>query len=321
MWADVLLPVATHFERHDVALPWYKGHYYIHRPKVIEPIGESRSDFQIFTELAYRLGFGPRYNPRATRAYFNNPDPVDEAYLQAWWHKVQLHQQVPMTWAEFKRRGVYKFQFDRPLVAFQTNIETGLPFSTASGKIEILSGQLASIQDWTQTAYGYEIPYIPKWIEPWESLNHPKAKKYPFHLITPHPRWRTHSIFHNIPWLRETYDQEVTINAGDARRLGIKTGDTVEVWNDRGKCIAPAYVTERCMPGVAVLHEGAWMDLDGDGIDRSGNPDFLTLDEPSPAGAFAYNTILADIRKTELEHRPGWDQLATARSAVFRRDS
>ncbi|HMW53673.1 MAG TPA: molybdopterin-dependent oxidoreductase, partial [Rhodocyclaceae bacterium] len=37
LWADVLLPIATHFERHDVALPWYKGHYYIHRPKTIEP--------------------------------------------------------------------------------------------------------------------------------------------------------------------------------------------------------------------------------------------------------------------------------------------
>ncbi len=47
LWADVLLPVATHFERHDTALPWYKGHYYIHRPKVIEPLGESKTDFQI----------------------------------------------------------------------------------------------------------------------------------------------------------------------------------------------------------------------------------------------------------------------------------
>jgi len=56
--------------------------------------------------------------------------------------------------------------------------------------------------------------------------------------------------------------------------------------------VVPAYVTERCMPGVAVLHEGAWMDLDENGVDRAGNPDFLTLDEPSPAGAFAYNTVL-----------------------------
>lgn len=329
IWADVLLPVATHFERHDVALPWYKGHYYIHRPKVIEPLGESRSDFQIFTELAYRLealeperlkDFGKRYNPRATRDYFQNPDEVDEAYLQAWWtDKVQYHQGVTMSWEEFKQLGIYKFILDKPHVAFRAQIESGKPFETASGKIEILSGYLASIKDWTRTQFGYEIPYIPKWIEPFESLNHEKAKEYPYHLVTPHPRWRTHSIFNNIPWLRETYAQEITINASDAKALGVRTGDVVEVWNERGKCVVPVYVTERCMPRVAVLHEGAWMDV-VDGVDRAGNPDFLTLDEPSPAGAFAYNTILVNIRKTDLEHRPGWDQLATARSQVFRRD-
>ena len=320
IWADFLLPVATHFERHDVALPWYKGHYYIHRPKVIQPLGESKSDFQIFTELAYRLGFGQAYNPRATREYFTNDDPVDEAYLEAWWHNVQHHQHVTMSWEEFKKRGVYKFKLDKPHVAFRAQVEQGVPFQTPSGRIEIFSTVLAQTRDFTRTQYGYHIPAIPKWIEPWESLNSPLTQKFPFHLVTPHPRWRTHSIFNNIGWLRETYAQEVTINASDAAKLGIKTGDTVEVFNDRGTCVVPAYVTERCMPGVAALHEGAWMDIDENGIDRSGNPDFLTLDEPSPAGAFAYNTILVNIRKTKLAHRPGWDELATARSSVFRRD-
>lgn len=328
-WADVLLPVATHFERHDVALPWYKGHYYIHRPKVIEPLGESRTDFQIFTELAYRLealepglkGFGKRYNPRAERSYFDNPDAVDEAYLQAWWAgSVQTHQKVGMSWETFKQLGVYKFKLKQPHVAFREQIELGKPFDTPSGKIEILSTSILAIKDWSKTQYGYEIPYLPKWIEPFESLNHPKAKDYPLHLVSPHPRHRTHSIFNNIPWLRETYQQEVTLNATDAARLGVRTGDVVEVWNERGKCVVPAYVTERLIPGVAVLYEGAWMDRDENGIDRAGNPDFLTLDNPSPAGAFAFNTSMVQIRKTDLQHRPGWDQLAVARSHVFRRD-
>jgi anaerobic dimethyl sulfoxide reductase subunit A len=330
LWADVLLPIATHFERHDVALPWYKGHYYIHRPKVIEPMGESKTDLQVYTELCYRLealdpalkGLGKRYNPKAERNYFDNPDAVDEAYLADWWKKVQEHQGVTMSWEEFKRRGVYKFTFDQPHVAFRDQIENGEPFETPSGKIEIFSTTLAKVTDWTKTQYGYPIPAIPKWIEPFEWLGDAaKVKQHPFHLITPHPRWRTHSIFHNIPWLRETYQQEVTLNAADARRLGIVTGDIVEVWNERGKVVVPAYVTERCMPGVAVLYEGSWMDLDKQGVDRSGNPDFLTKDEPSPAGAFAYNTILANIRKSTLEHRPGWDSQATARSYIFRRDS
>ena len=329
IWADVLLPVATHFERHDVALPWYKGHYYIHRPKTIAPMGESKTDLQIYTELAYRLeqldptlkDFGKRYNPRADRSYFDNPDAVDEAYLKAWWYdKVQPHQGVTMSWDDFKKFGTYKFIFKEPHVAFREQIDQGVPFETPSGKIEIFSTTLANVKDWTRTQWGYPIPAIPKWIEPFESLNHKKAKEFPFHMVTPHPRWRTHSIFNNIPWLRETYQQELTMNAADAQKLGIKTGDIVEVWNDRGCCVVPTYVTQRCMPGVVVLHEGAWMDIDKKGIDRSGNPDFLTLDEPSPAGAFAYNTILCDVKKTALNHRPGWDIEATARSMVFRRD-
>ncbi len=329
LWADVLFPIATHFERHDVALPWYKGHYYIHRPKVIEPLGEAKTDFQVFTELAYRLekldpsvkDFGRRYNPKSQRDYFHDNDATDEAYLVDWWkNKVQAHQGVTMSWVDFKKHGVYKFKLDRPHIAFQDQIEKGIPFETQSGKIEILSGYLASVKDWTKTQYGYEIPYIPKWVEPFESLNHPKAQKFPFHMITPHPRWRTHSIFHNIPWLRETYQQEITISARDAKARGIVTGDIVEVWNERGKVVVPVYVTERCMPGVVVLYEGAWMDLAKDGTDRAGNPDFLTLDQPSPAGAFAYNTILVDFRKTSLDHHPGWDTQATSRSMVFRRD-
>jgi len=194
IWADYLLPIATHFERHDVALPWYKGHYYIHRPKVINPMGESKSDFQVFTELAYRPGFGPGYNPGASRDYFNNPDQVDESYLVDWWAGVQHDQGVDLTWEEFKRRGVYKFRFAEPQVAFRDQIENGAPFETPSGKIEIFSTTLAQTRDWTRTQYRYYIPAIPKWIEPWERLGHPKAKEFPFHMITPHPRHRTHSI-------------------------------------------------------------------------------------------------------------------------------
>ena len=328
--ADILLPVATHFERHDVALPWYKGHYYIHRPKVIEPMGESKTDFQIFTALAYRIGdiwpegygrFGKTFNPKADRSYFFHNDTVDEAYLREFWeNKVIGVQGVEMSWEEFKKRGVYKFKFDHPKVAFEKQIQHGKPFKTPSGKIEILSTELANITDWTRTKYGYHIPSIPKWIEPWESLNSPKTAKFPFHLVSPHPRWRTHSIFNNCAWLRETYEQEVTINAADAEKLGIRTGDIVELWNERGRIVVPAYVTQRCMPGVLIVHEGVWIDIDENGVDRAGNPDILTLDEPSPAGAFAYNTVLCNIRKSDLEHRPGWDKLATARSHIFRRE-
>jgi anaerobic selenocysteine-containing dehydrogenase len=150
-----------------------------------------------------------------------------------------------MSWEDFKKHGTYKFLLKEPHIAFREQMTEGVPFETASGKIEIFSTYLAGIKDWKKTQFGYPIPYLPKWIEPFESLNHPKiAKKYPFHLISPHPRWRTHSIFNNIPGCAKP-TQEVTINASDAAKLGVKTGDTVEVWNDRGKCVVPVYVTER----------------------------------------------------------------------------
>ncbi len=57
--------------------------------------------------------------------------------------------------------------------------------------------------------------------------------------------------------------------------------------------------TERMTPGVPVLFEGAWMDLDENGVDRAGNADMLALDEPSPVGAFVYNTIPFNIKKTD----------------------
>src|SRR5690606_40122154 len=110
-------------------------------------------------------------------------------------------------------------------VAFRAQIRDGAPFPTPSGKIEILSTTLAQITDWTRTQYGSEIPSIPKWIEPWESLNSRKTETFPFHLVSPHPRWRTHSIFNHIGWLRETFSQELTLNATDAKRLGVVTGE------------------------------------------------------------------------------------------------
>ena len=80
----------------------------------------------------------------------------------------------------------------RPHVAFQDQVEKGIPFQTPSGKIEILSTTLSQITDFKKTAYGYEIPVIPKWIEPWESLNSPKTQAVPVPLdqsasASPHP--------------------------------------------------------------------------------------------------------------------------------------
>lgn len=142
------------------------------------------------------------------------------------------------------------------------------------------------------------LPPIPKYIETWESGNDPLAKKYPLQLITTHFKRRAHSQFDNIPWLRELEIQAISINSADAQARGIQDGDKVRVFNDRGEMIIPAKVTERIMPGVVDIPQGAWYDPDQKGVDRGGCANILTKDDVSPGEAFPSNTCLVQVEKT-----------------------
>jgi anaerobic selenocysteine-containing dehydrogenase len=83
----------------------------------------------------------------------------------------------------------------------------------------------------------------------------------------------------------------------DAEPRGIKDGDQVRVFNDRGVGIIPAWVTGRIMPGVVHLPEGGNYNPDEKGIDRGGCPNVFTMSTPSPGGAFPINTALVQVEK------------------------
>ena len=83
----------------------------------------------------------------------------------------------------------------------------------------------------------------------------------------------------------------------DAKERGIKNGDLVRVFNDRGQMVIPAIVTEGIMPGVVDVPQGAWYDPDENGVDKGGCANILTLDEISPGGAFCSNTALVQVEK------------------------
>ena len=106
-------------------------------------------------------------------------------------------------------------------------------------------------------------------------------------------------MFHNISWFRNQEPHEVWINPVDAEARGIKHHDEVKVFNGRGAISILAKVTNRIMPGVVGIYEGAWYDPDSSGLDRGGCANLLTKDEYSPGGAFVTNTALVQVSKTQ----------------------
>jgi anaerobic dimethyl sulfoxide reductase subunit A len=177
-------------------------------------------------------------------------------------------------------------------VAFRDQIDApeSNPFPTPSGKIEIYSQLIAEMNH-------PAIPPIPKHIETWEGLNDSLARLYPLQLITTHFKGRAHSQFHTVPWLRELLPQTVLVNSDDARSRSIHDGDLVRVFNDRGQMVIPATVSQRIMPGVVDVPQGAWYDPDENGVDRGGCANILTRDAYSPGGANCTNTALVQIEK------------------------
>ena len=245
--------------------------------KLIEPLGECKSQHDIAKELARRLGIAD-YDTREAE------EPLKE---------VAARLAIP-DYEAFKEKGIHWIERTEPYVAFQAQIEAPEknPFPTPSGKIEIYSQQIADMNNPL-------LPPIAQYIETWESVNDPLAATYPIQLITKHAKRRANAQFDTVAWLKERIAQTVIMNTGDARDRGIHDGDMVRVFNDRGETIIPAQLTERLMPGVAIVPAGAWYAPDKDGVDRGGSANVLTRDEPSPGGAFPYNTALIQIEKAQ----------------------
>ena len=275
-FADILLPVCTWCERNDINFPWFFGHYALFANKAIEPMYESKTDLQILTELATKMGISG-YNDRA-----------EEDWLKLFAAKYGI-----LDYNAFKAKGFYKLEIPEPYVAFENQIKDPehFPFPTPSGKIEIFCQRIA---DFNQPDF---LPPVPKYLEGWEGPTDPKSNEYPLQLISTHSLRRTHSQFHNIRWYRELRPHSIWINPIDAGPRDIKDDDKVKVFNDRGAISIRAKVTNRIMPGVVSVSQGAWYDPDHSGLDRGGCVNVLTRGEHSPGGAFCSNSVLVQVKR------------------------
>lgn len=300
--ADIVLPSTTPLERNDM-LSTPRDGFLIANRRALDPVGQARSDHDIFTALAERLGFVERFTEgrdemswlrhlyelsrtQATARGFSMP-PFDVFWKAGFF--------------ELPPPEVPKFF----LADFRADPEAH-PLDTPSGKIELYSELIAS--------YAYDdCPPHPAWLPPAEWLGSEKAKQYPLHLVSNQPATRLHSQLDQGVVSQESKianREPVWLHPEDAAARGISTGDIVRAFNDRGQCLAAAVVTPNVQKHVVQLATGAWYDPLEPGVpgtlEKHGNPNVLTLDKGTSklAQGPSAHTALIEVERYEGDLPP-----------------
>jgi biotin/methionine sulfoxide reductase len=272
--ADIVLPVTSTLERTDFGAGT-QDNFLIPMPKLIEPVGESRDEYDIYADLAARLD-------------------CEEAFTQGLTSKGWLEKIWSTTCDSAAKNGVQLpklddflqgdcIELENPslehvfLADFRDDPEVNkLP--TPSGKIEIFSEVIAQ--------FDYQdCPGHASWLPPTEWLGSDKAKSFPIHLVSGQPGTRLHSQLDSGSYSKshKIKDREpVLLHPKDAKARGISDGDIVRLFNERGSCLAGARITENVRENVVFLWTGAWFDPEQPGkigaMDKHGNPNMLTHD-------------------------------------------
>ena len=272
--SDIVLPCTTPLERYDIMMT-PRDPYVVSMSKLVEPYGKAKNDFEIFAGIAKKMGVEEKFT-----------EGRNQEEWQKWIYKETSERAAA---ANIKIPSYEKFREDKwfkisdpseptlMLKDFRENpIKNAL--TTPSGKIEIFSKTVAE--------FGYDdCPGHPVWIEPCEWLGQ-KNKKFNIHLISNQPKNKLHSQMDHGNYSKsfKINDREpVEINPIDAEDRGLKNGDIVKLFNDRGACLAGIKIEEKVMQGVAQISTGAWYDpqnpLEYGSICKHGNPNILTRDK------------------------------------------
>jgi anaerobic dimethyl sulfoxide reductase subunit A len=285
-YADLLLPGTSMFEQDNLTVPWSQGDFVGFSPQIIKPLGQCRFEYDWLRALSCRLGLEEAF----TAGHQTATDWLEDIY-----NTLRLQEPELPPFAQFRTMGTYRYQTPIVKVAFQEQIERGVPFPTPSGKIELYSPALAALKN-------EKIPPLPIYVPAQEGYG--QSPDYPLQLVGWHTLARTHSVHGNNPILAQRHPQRLWIHPADAAKRGISPGDKVLVYNARGTVRTTAYVTEDIAPGVTALAQGAWFDPDDQGIDNGGNINTLTGHTPTPlAHGNPQHTILVDVRRDTTPYR------------------
>ena len=233
-YSDIVLPACTAFEsEYDIVNMQINRSHVLLSQKVIEPLHQSKSDFQIEKELAAKLGLD-QYLPKTPEAYqsarLNSQDPALKG----------------INIKTLKENNFIK-RLNVPEEPYRGYMDQVYP--TPSTKLELYHEKLVE-----------DHQALPTFEEPGESSSqNPLFKKYPLQFSYAHTRYRVHSQFTNAKWINQYYPEpRLEMNPLDAKSRGLQNGDIVEVFNDRGKFRARCMFNEAYRPGQIRLHEGWW---------------------------------------------------------------
>ncbi|WP_329129913.1 molybdopterin-dependent oxidoreductase [Streptomyces sp. NBC_01476] len=275
--ADLVFPATTSLERDDLGGGRRDTHL-IAMHRAVEPLGEARDDHAILAGLAERLGFAEEFTQGRTPAQW-----LEHLYTE--WARELTAQGAgqPPSFADFWAAGEWELPQEpahRTLFADFRADPRRAPLATPSGRIELYSRTIAS--------FGLpDCPGHPTWLAPDEWPGAPAAGRLPLLLIANQPATRLHSQLDTgeVSLAAKVAGREaVQIHPADAAGRGIRDGDLVRIFNDRGACLAGAVLTDRVSPGVLRLPTGAWFDpVPGHEppLCAHGNPNVLTADVPS----------------------------------------
>ncbi|SAK74474.1 molybdopterin oxidoreductase [Caballeronia hypogeia] len=272
--ADIVLPISTSIERDDLGYASQEA-ILLWMAKMTEPVGEARDDFTVFAQLAARLG--------VAEAFTENRDPaqwLEHMYDDTRERYASAGIDLPVFDA-FRERGLVDLHDRARSVVMLDEFRrdpSAAPVNTPSGRIELYSQTVASFDL-------RDCPGHACWIPPVEYLGAPQAADFPLHLLSDQPRNKLHSQLDGSPLSaggKLAGREPIYMHPSDAAQRGIATGDIVEVFNARGRCLAGAVVSDAIMAGVVRMSTGAWYDPEpGSGRDKHGNPNVLTADIPA----------------------------------------
>ncbi len=285
--ADILLPDTTHFEAENITGGNGEGqsNFVLFNHKLIEPMYEAKDVLWVAEQLANRLGLGDAFRD----GHMTREDWLRDIVAVA----REKNEDFP-SYEEFKRIGYYKKVGKGGVIPAKLFVEDPVanPLKTPTGKIEIYSPTMAAQNN------PAEIPAVPEYVPEWEGVSDPLREKYPLLMVGHHAVQRSHSTFDNVAALQEAHIQSLWMNTLDAESRGIKNGDMVKIFNDRGVVRVPAYVTNRLRPGVTSLPQGGWFTPDKDGVDIRGCINTLTKYHPTPfAKGNPQHTNLIQVEK------------------------